>query len=343
MRDLLAHFGSLQRAWQAPENELRSAGLPAKSLEKLCAGRETLDLKQEMQKVRDSGTHLITLLDEAYPSLLKTIDDPPPLLYVRGELKPEDNLALAVVGTRKATRYGRDATFMLAKHCAAQGVTIVSGLAQGIDTAAHRGAIASGGRTIAVLGTGTDRIYPNENTELAAHIVKNGAIISEFPIGTPPLANNFPRRNRIISGLACGVLVGEAPENSGALITVQSALEQGRDVFAVPANIFNETGAGANRLIQDGARLVMNAADILSELNIAYIQAETERRTDEIAPTNDTETLILSMLESDPVHIDDIIHRTGLAAPEVLSTLSVLELKGLAQTEAPMQYCRARP
>ncbi|MGB1288640.1 MAG: DNA-processing protein DprA, partial [Aggregatilineales bacterium] len=207
---------------------------------------------------------------------------------------------------------------------------------------AHRGALDAGGRTIAVLGNGVERIYPSDNHELAQRIMRNGAIISEFSIGTPPLANNFPRRNRVISGLSCGVLVGEAPENSGALITVRAALEQGRDVFVVPSNIFNPTGTGANRLIQDGARLVMDAEDILSELNIKYVQAETKQKTEQLVPTTDIESQILQLLETDPVHIDDIIHNTGLPAQDVLSTLVLLELKGLAQVEAPMQYCRAR-
>jgi DNA processing protein len=261
---------------------------------------------------------------------------------VKGTLLPTDSRALAIVGTRSATRYGIDVAERNAHWLAAQGVTIISGLAHGVDSAAHHGAIAAGGRTIAVMGTGIEQVYPRSNTKLAEEIISNGALITEYPIGTPPAGSNFPRRNRIISGMALGVLVAEAPENSGALITADIALEQGREVFAVPSSISNSMGAGCNRLIQDGAKLVTRASDILDELDLAYKQHETRTTTRLIAPENEKEQKILAFLESEASHIDDIIRETGLSSADVTSTLTILELKGLAQMVGHMQYCRSR-
>jgi len=203
--------------------------------------------------------------DAHYRPALRTLESAPSLLYVRGTLLESDRVALAMVGTRTATRYGLDAAHYFALELARAGVTIISGLAQGIDTAAHRGALDAKGRTLALLGNGIDVLYPRENDRLAQQIIENGALLSEYPLGTPPIASNFPRRNRLISGLARAVLVVEAPEHSGALLTANAALEQGRDVFAVPGVIFNPSSVGTNRLIQDGAKLVMSSADILEE------------------------------------------------------------------------------
>src|SRR5690349_6009288 len=225
---------------------------------------------------------------------------------------------------------------------AAQEVTDVAGVAMGIDAAAHQGALDAKGRTIAVLGSGIDKLYPRENEKLAHAIMAQGAIISEFPIGMPPTANNFPRRNRIISGISLGVLVAEAPEDSGALITAEAALEQGREVFAVPANIFNRTGAGCNRLIQEGAKLVMKASDVLDELNIAYSKKVTKTKTEKAAPTGDLEKRVLALLDDEALHVDEIIRQLGLSSADVIGTLTLLELKGLAQSLGAMQYCRTR-
>jgi DNA processing protein len=336
---LLNCFDDLESAWKADAVQLAQAGLDRQPLENLLRVRQQLDLKAEWQKVEKAGARVVTLVDDDYPALLKTVPDAPAVLYVRGTLTHSDNLALSIVGTRRATSYGRDAAYHFAKHLSQQGVSVISGLAHGIDSAAHRGALDGGGRTLAVLGSGIDRIYPADNDKLAADIVRNGALITEFPIGTAPEAFNFPRRNRIISGLSLGVLVVEAPEKSGALITTTTAAEQGREVFAVPGNIFNPMCAGTNRLIQDGAKLVMTVEDILEELNIAHSVIQTSALAEQIAPANDLESRLLQHLGADPIHVDDLTRQIGLPVSVVSSTLTILELKGLARTVGHMQYC----
>ena len=339
----LAHlyncFGDLAAAWQASESQLRQCGLEHEPLSNLLRVRQQLDLDAELEKVRKCGAWLLTAADADYPASLRDITDAPPVLYGRGALVPEDALALAVVGTRKATTYGRDAAHELSKQLALNGVTIVSGLAHGIDTAAHRGALAAGGRTIAVLGSGVDQVYPRDNFDLAREITHHGALISEFPIGTRPEARNFPRRNRVISGLSLGILVIEAPEASGALITATIAAEQGREVFAVPGNIFNLSSRGTNRLIQDGAKLVMRVEDVLEELSIVQENVRVQQTAERIAPANETEARLLELLNADPMHVDELARSCGLPIALVTSTLTILSLKGLAREAAPMQYC----
>lgn len=314
--------------------------MPAGLLSTFLDQREKLNLAAELKRINAVGAYLITYVDDQYPAPLREISDPPPVLYVRGQLLPEDRRALAVVGTRKASRYGIDAAKDLSYKLAKQGITIISGLALGIDSAAHQGAIEAHGRTIAILGCGIDILYPSENRKLALNIIEHGAVISEFPLGTKPLGANFPRRNRIVSGLSLGVLVAEAPESSGALITASLAAEQGREVFAVPANIYNRNGLGCNRLIQDGAKLVMSENDVLEEFDIAFEHAETRTKTREIIPTSDIETQILNLLDVEPTHIDEIVRKVGLSTAQVSSTLTLLELKGLAKAAGNMQYCR---
>ena len=335
---LLTAFRSLVAAWQASEFHLRQAGLEETPTANLLQLRAQIDLDVEMEKVARVGARLCTLADDNYPRLLKEVPDAPMLLYVRGTLLPQDELALAIVGTRKATTYGRDTASHLARQLARNGVTIISGLAHGIDAAAHRGALEGGGRTVAVLGCGIDQIYPRDHRELAHEIMGRGALISEFPIGMGPEARNFPRRNRVISGMSLGVLVAEAPEQSGALITATDAAEQGREVFAVPGNIFSPASAGANRLIQDGAKLVMNVEDILDELDIAHRNVQTKTVTERIAPTGEIEKKLLGHLSLDPLHIDDLARLCGLPITTVTSTLTLLELKGLARSVGHMQY-----
>jgi len=343
IQQLIAYFGGLEAAWKASPAEWLEVGLPRSVVNDLRQHRDKLDMVAEWKKIMGAGAHIITLTDANYPVPLRTISNPPALLYVRGELRQEDDLALAIVGTRRATHYGKDAARYLARELAANGVTIVSGLAQGIDSAAHEGALEGKGRTIAVFGSGIDQVYPREHEALAERISQNGALVSEFAIGTPPHALNFPRRNRIMSGLALGVLVAEAPARSGALITVESALEQGRDVFAVPHSIFSSSGSGANQLIQEGAKLVMQPQDILSELQLIYHQSETERLTQELVPDSPLEATLLAELSSEPLHVDDLIRKLGLNSADVLAGLAILELKGLAQMTGHMQYCRANP
>jgi DNA processing protein len=339
----LAHlincFGDLRAAWTASDADLAHSGLERQPLSNLLAARHRIDLDAEMRKVERAGAWLVTLADERYPALLRKLPDAPALLYVRGTLMPGDELALSVVGTRKATTYGRDAAFQLSKQLAGNGVTIISGLAQGIDTVAHRGALEGGGRTLAVLGCGIDRVYPAENAKLAADVAACGALISEFPVGMPPDARNFPRRNRVISGLSLGVLVVEAPEKSGALITATIAAEQGRDVFALPGNIFSQSSRGTNRLIQDGAKLVIDVADILDELNVTHRTLQTQSAAEQIIPASETEARLMEYLGADPIHIDDLVRLSGLPVAVVNSTLTILELKGLARMVGHMQYC----
>lgn len=332
-------FGDLEQAWRASETQLNQSGLDKQPLANLLAARKTLDLDVEMAKIRDVGAWIVTLEDDTYPAQLRKLPDAPPILYIKGTLLPTDERALGIVGTRKATTYGRDAAHYFAKELAGNGVTVISGLAQGIDAAAHRGALDADGRTFAVLGSGIDKIYPREHQKLAHEIMQHGAIISEFPIGTPPEARNFPRRNRIISGLSLGILVVEAPEKSGAMITATFAAEQGRDVFAVPGNIFSMTSSGTNHLIQDGAKLVMNVRDILDEFNIVHNNVQTRVMTEQIAPANANEIQILDYLGADPIHIDDLVRMSGLPIAMVSSTLTILELKGLARSVGYMQYC----
>lgn len=342
LQNLRKSFHSLEDAWNAPEQVLLQRGLPARAVKSLLRARHKINLDAEWRKVERCGAQFLTWDDPTYPESLRTIAEAPPVLYVRGTLLPTDERALAIVGTRRATRYGADAAKHIAQELAEQDITIISGLAHGIDAAAHRGALEAQGRTIAVVGTGIDRIYPTDHADLAEAIAGNGAIISELPIGSPPSAAHFPRRNRIISGLSLGVLIGEAPIRSGALITAEAALEQGKDVFAIPANIFNPMGTGGNQLIQEGARLVMTARDILDELDIAYTRTVTRTKTQELAPDSPAEKAILAVLQADPIHIDDIIRQTELPSAQVIATLTLLELKGLVQDEGNMQYCRSR-
>lgn len=336
--DLRSAFGNLAVAWNATERQLQEAGLEEQPLNNLLRVRQKIDLAAEMEKISKAGAWLVTLDDERYPAALKTISDAPPVLYVRGTLLPTDQFALGIVGTRKATRYGLDVTYDLSKQLARQGIAVVSGLAHGIDSAAHRGSLDGGHRTLAVLGCGIENIYPHTNRELAQRIMRNGAIISEFPIGTPPEGRNFPRRNRIISGLSLGVLIVEAPESSGAIITANTAAEQGREVFAIPGNIYSPASKGTNRLIQEGAKLVTGVEDILEELNISFERVETRKRTEQIVPADPTEALLLKHLSFDPLHVDDLVRLCGLPTSTVSSTLTILELKGLAQMVGNMQY-----
>jgi DNA processing protein len=335
---LIAQFGTLQHVWHADEKSLKSAKLADKFIEKLVLQRKTLNLQAEYDKLNKLNIQFVIFSDDEYPTRLRNIPDPPPALYIRGNLLPQDSKALAVVGTRKCTRYGRDVSAELSEQLTKNGVTIISGLAEGIDASAHQGALKGGGRTIAICGCGLDRVYPAQHTALAQKIAENGALISEFSLGTPPIGENFPRRNRIISGLSLGVLVIEAPEKSGALITASVAAEQGREIFVIPGNITNNVASGTNKLLQDGAKLVTSAKDILDELNLEHTILQTRIKTESFVPSSDEEALILKFISTDPTHIDDIIRQTGLNSSEVMGLLTILELKGLAQSAGYMQY-----
>jgi DNA processing protein len=334
------YFGSLENAWAADAGELANSGIGNKSVASITALRHKISLEAEMEKLERYGISAFTVHDTGYPARLKEIHDPPAVLYIQGEILPQDEWCVAVVGTRKATTYGRQVTEELVSELARNRITIVSGLAKGIDSIAHRSALEAGGRTFAVFGCGLDTVYPAENAELAKRIIKQGALISEYPLGAGPRAEHFPRRNRIISGLSLGVLVSEAGEDSGALITVKTALEQNRDVFSVPGNILSPASRGTNSIIKDGAKLVQSVTDILEELNLTAVTHQIEFK--EIIPASDTETLILNKLSVEPVHIDDICQTTGLSAAIVSSTLAMMELKGMVKQVGGMNYVVAR-
>jgi DNA processing protein len=340
LRALLDYFGTVEQAWLAPADALREIGLDRRSLANLLQARSELDLAAELDRVQKAGIEVLTWEDPRYPERLQMISDPPPVLYVRGEFLPQDDWAVAMVGTRHASTYGREAARQLAGDLARAGVTIISGLARGIDAQVHRAVLDAGGRTLAVLGSGVDIIYPHDNFDLAREIIARGALISEYPLGTQPEASNFPPRNRIISGLSRGVIVVEAGEQSGALITADFAAEQGRDVFAVPGSIFQRGSRGTNRLIRDGAQPVLSANDVLEALNMTAVAQHMEART--LLPADETETLLLKQLSEEPAHVDDVGRAAGLPIATVSSTLALMELKGLVRQVGGMNYVRAR-
>jgi DNA processing protein len=340
VRRLLNHFGDLQDGWGATAMELAAAGLDRRGIENTIAARRGIDLDAEMERIAAQGIEVLTWDDPGYPRLLKPIPAAPPLIYVLGSLKPDDDWAVAVVGTRRATSYGREAAADLAGALAHNRITVVSGLARGIDGLAHRAALDAGGRTIAVLGSGVDVIYPPEHARLARDIVANGAIVSDYPLGTQPEARNFPARNRIVSGLALGVLVVEGSEDSGSMITADCALEQGREVFAVPGSIFAAHSHGTNRLIQQGAKMVTGVQDILEELNLTQASQQMDVRS--VIPDTPTEATLLDQLSAEPRHMDELVRATGLATAEVSATLAMMELKGMVRQVGGMTYVLAR-
>jgi DNA processing protein len=340
LRALIDTFGSVEGAWHAPSDALRRSGLERRALENFLQTRARVDLEQEARRIADAGVRVFTWEDSDYPQLLREIPAPPPLLYVRGGLEPDDAWAVAVVGTRRASVYGKEVTRRLTGDLARSGITVVSGLARGIDGVAHRTALEAGGRTVAVLGCGVDQVYPPEHQELARQILRRGALVSEYPLGTPPEARNFPPRNRIISGLSLGVLITEAGRRSGALITADYAAEQGRDVFAVPGSILAAGCAGANRLIQDGAKMVLETADLLHELNLTMVSDQSQAR--QVLPDNEIEATILASLSGEPTHVDDLGRVIGLPIAQVTSALALMELKGMVRQVSGMKYVLAR-
>ena len=331
-RRLYAHFGSARAIWNSSRRRLRKFGLSERACESLARVREERDLDRELKRVESLGIRLVKWGDRDYPSNLRNIPSPPFLLYIKGEFLSGDELALAVVGTRKFSAYGKRVTTEIVRELAASGLTIVSGLALGIDSFAHRAALSVSGRTIAVLGCGLDRIYPPENRELAREIERSGALVSEFPLGFPPVRGNFPSRNRIIAGLSLGTLVCEAPERSGALITAACALEQGKPVFAVPGSILNQASWGVGRLIQSGAKLVLDASDILEELSLEPQGAPAVVRK-EIAPRTAEEKKILEILRNGALNTDQIVRASKLPVSLVLSTLTQMAMRGMVEEE----------
>jgi len=367
-RRLIEHFGSSEKAFNASYQELSEVeGISSNIVRKIVEERDKLPLQEELSLIEEHGCEVITINDSIYPPLLRNIYDPPIVLYVKGNLPPTESIFFSIVGTRKATSYGLKICRELSAQLASKGITIVSGLAMGIDTFAHQGALNSGGTTIAILGNGLSRIYPAENTDLANQIIdSDGALISEFPMGMSPIGKNFPRRNRIISGISLGVLVVEATEFSGSLITARHAAEQGREVFAVPGDIRLSTSKGTNLLINDGAKLVSGVEDIFSALPNFSLTSNSRRNNKPKTYTEnldsspakqsnsnsksklipkisltDDEKEVYEQISSESTHIDKIVRLTGFPPGKVSSTLLQLELKGIVKQLPGKNFVRS--
>ena len=366
------HFdGDMKNAWLASSRELRAAGVGTEVAQNIVSARETIEPERELEKLELAGVGAITWHHEEYPARLRETFDAPAVLYVRGTLHPGDEYAVAVVGTRRPTDYGLRVTSELCSALAAAGVTVVSGLAFGVDFRAHQATVDAGGRTIAVMGNGLDTVYPRENRGLAERIVaEGGALVSEFGLGVRPEASNFPRRNRIISGMTLGTLVTEASNTSGTRWTVYHALEQNREIFCVPGSIYSENSKLTNRLIREGAKLVTEVSDILVEIGVSAVTQQMALDLSESAepaqsdaalshegrgkrqftshsnvvesrkslPADPEESILLEHITDEPTHIDDLVRLCNRPVAEVSSLLAMLELKGLVQSVSGMHY-----
>ena len=354
-RSLIAYFGSIAEAWEARSGAAREAGLRAQYVRGFERARREFAPEQELEALEQHGVRTLTWEDEAYPSLLQEIPQSPPVLFVRGSSGPQFEQALAVVGTRRVTPYGREVCEQYCGAVARAGVAIVSGLARGVDSIAHRVAVDEGAPTVAVLAGGIDGIYPKENAGLAERVMGQGCVVSEYPPGVKTRADYFPRRNRIISGLARATLVIEAGMTSGALHTAHHALEQNREVFATPGSVFSQQSVGTNRLIRESAaKLVGSAEELCEELNLLSIGQQlslgapppAEARTD-AAPSAPVETSteegrVLHWLEEGPLHVDEVARRAELPVQVVTGALLTLELRGLVRQQEPLTYLRTR-
>jgi len=345
---LLKQFGSPENVLRARAQDLMSVpGIDKKLSSSIANWEKLVSVEEELRMVEEANVRLMTFLDGEYPENLKQIYDPPIILYVKGSLSPKDKHAIAIVGSRRSTLYGRDSATRLARQLASAGITIVSGLARGIDTAAHEGALQAKGRTIGVLGSGFHHPYPLENCKLMERIAESGAVISEYPMRTTPDKMNFPIRNRIISGLSLGVVVGEAPRHSGAMITATHALHQNRSVFAVPGRVDSPTFKGNHRLIKEGAKLVEDADDILSEFEYLFPPEamKVEKGAQGQGPTpllDEKEQKIFNLLSAEEKDIEEIIIQSGLPAKDVSVILLRLEVKRLIRQLPGKKFVRAR-
>jgi len=338
---LEAAFPTMEQAWRASREELIAAGLDARTATEVVKARDSVDPNAEIDRLADAGVRALPRFDAAYPQRLAEISNSPPVLYVKGQWLPKDEWSVSVVGTRRATAYGRQAAGELTRGLAANRVTIVSGLARGIDGIAHRAAIEANGRTVAVLANGLDSVYPLEHAGLAEEIVEQGALITDYPLGTKPRSEFFPRRNRIISGVSLGTLIIEGDYKSGAMITTRLATEQNREVFAVPGSIFSAESRGPLSLLRDGATPVSRAKDVMEALNLTMVGAQMDFGR-AAPPEKPEERALMGAPTRDPSHVDEIVRVSGLAAKEVSATLALLELKGLVRKVGSMQYVRVR-
>lgn len=340
LRSLLDHFGDAQAAWEAQPGALAAAGLTPILIDSLVEVRQQLDLARLAEELDKHHIQVLTWQDENYPRRLSEIDQSPPILYVRGELQTDDEWAVAVVGTRRISRYGRQVAEELGAFLAHHGITVVSGLARGVDAVAHQAALNAGGRTLAVMAHGLDTVYPNDHRGLAEGIMQQGALISDYGVGVPPDSLNFPPRNRIISGLSIATVVVEAGQTSGALITADFAVEQGREVFMVPGNIYAPSSKGTNRYIQQGAQPLLHFDELLQVLDLTQITQHKTARV--VLPENSTEALLFGLLGHEPLHINEIGALAEMPIHQVSSTLALMELKGLVRQVGGMSYVAAR-
>jgi len=344
-KKLAARFVDPTAAFSAVLAELEQVeGLHRDTIDGIVAFSDWAEIDEEIERARDAGIAIVPFTNPNYPARLRTIADPPPFLYVKGNLLTDDDKAVAIVGSRSASEYGRRVARDLARGLASLGFTVVSGMARGIDGVAHQSALQAGGRTIAVLGSGVERAYPAEHDMLYRRIGENGAVVSELPIGTRPMAFNFPARNRLISGLSLGVVVVEATEKSGSLITATLAVEQGREVFAVPGEVGSSRSRGAHRLIRQGAKLVESVDDIIEEIAPQLLDrtGSATQRAPRVLPQNasDATRTIFALLQENTLQVDQVIERTGMSAAQVLETLLDLELQGLLR-QLPGKIYRA--
>lgn len=341
LKALLDHFKDPKLAWEADVSEIRGIRVPQNVVDLWVESRKTLDPEDLAQSIIKVGIKWLTIFDENYPKLLKEIYDPPVVLYYKGEILKDDENAIGVVGTRKMTGYGKAVTKQFVEDLVRGGLTIVSGLARGVDSCAHQAAIECGGRTIAVLGGGLNNIYPSENKNLALEIINgHGAVISEYPPDDPSLPGNFPSRNRIISGLSQAILVTEAAEDSGSLITAKLAVEQGKEVFAVPGPITSSLSKGPIDLIKMGAKAAFDASEILEEMGIGKIRNSKFEIRNNITLSED-EKQVLGCLENDTLHIDEIVRKLNVNAASVSAILIKMEIKGAVQNLGNGNYCKA--
>jgi DNA processing protein len=342
-RRLLSHFGNPINVFQASTSELKHVQDIGESRIKSITGFNQWDIvHNEIENAKKKGIKIVTFNNSKYPYMLRNLPDAPLLLYVKGEIRDDDRYAVAIVGSRQATGYGLRVAETISSALTSYGLTIVSGMARGIDAASHKGALRSGGRTLAVMGSGIDVPYPMENKGLIETVALKGAVISEFPLGTAPNRENFPKRNRIISGLSLGVLVVEATVDSGSLITVQYALEQGKEVFALPGNVTSKNSKGTNKLIKNGAKLVENAEEIIEELRPQIKGILKEQRLNsgrDVPEMSEEEKTIYRFLDTEPKHIDLIIRGTNMPGSKALSLLLSLELKGIVRQVEGKRFC----
>ena len=350
-RNLVERFGSSREVFKAaPEGLTRMQGVGPAMAEAIASCSSEKAVMEEIERIDRLGIKLVAWEDPVYPELLRHIQNPPLLLYVRGEIGPGDARSVAVVGARRASSYGRRTSRRMGRELARLGVCVVSGMARGIDTEAHKGALEAGRSTIAVLGCGVDVVYPPENKGLYQAIMQNGSIVSEFPLGTQPLPGNFPVRNRLISGLSRAVVIVEATVRSGSLITAGFALDQGREVFAVPGHIDSARSAGPHRLIRDGALLVRSASDIIDELGIEPLERPVSNDSEESrgegtrgapGPISGEVCAIVEALGCEPAHIDDIVRKAERPPSDVLRILMTLELEGVVEQRPGKWFVRA--